>query len=317
VTPKAILSALLFVAAFMLASPGGANAQASGISPNTTLEGLTVVAPSEPDAKRLPSIVFKFVQSHGAPGRIDQLTRWGSPPCPTTAGLPEDFNTFVSKRVVEVASQVGAPTNKKPACKMNLLIIFTDQPQALLDKVRRQRPQLLGFHYAAQAKRLATINRPIQAWYVTGTKSSRPSPNNDLGGLVKLDDPFEPMAGGSPGSRLTSHVSSEFLAALVVVDTTKTAGQKIGAIADHVAVLSLTRPSQPRPCGELPSILDVMNPDCSSDRGVDAITPWDLAYLKALYRVDSEEYLPMQQGRIVGRMVRDAKERQPASDQPR
>jgi hypothetical protein len=307
--PRAILSALLFVPAVFLAFPGSANAQASGGSPNSTVEGLTVVAPRQPDAEQLPHIVFKFVQSHGAPGRIDQLTRWGTPPCPTTAGLPESFNTFVSKRVVEVASQVGAPTNKKPACKMNLLIVFTDQPQALLDKVRRQRPQLLGFHYAAQAKRLATINRPIQAWYVTGTTSSRPSANNDLGGLVQLDDPFEPMSGGAPGSRLTSHISSEFLAALVVVDTSKTAGRKIGAIADHVAVLSLTRPSQPRPCGELPSILDTMNPDCPSERGVEALTQWDLAYLKALYRIDAEEYLPAQQGRIVSRMVREVKDR--------
>jgi hypothetical protein len=48
-----------------------------------------------------------------------------------------------------------------------------------------------------------------------------------------------------------------------------------------------------------------MNPDCPSDRGVEAVTSWDLAYLKALYRVDSEEYRPMQQGRIVDSMVRE------------
>ena len=52
-----------------------------------------------------------------------------------------------------------------------------------------------------------------------------------------------------------------------------------------------------------------MNPDCPSDRGVQALTAWDVGYLKALYRVDPEEYLPMQQGRIVGRMVREVKDR--------
>jgi len=307
-TPRAILSGLLIATVAMAALPLSASAQAPASSPKT-VEGVTVVGPSQPDAKELPSIIFKFVQSHGAPGRIDQLTRWGSPPCPTTAGLPEAFNTFVSRRVVEIASQVGAPTRKTPTCRMNLLIIFTDQPQALLDKIRRRRPQLLGFHYAAQAKRLATINRPIQAWYVTGTMSSRPSSSNETGGLAKLDDPFEQTPGGAAGSRLTSHVSSQFLAILVVVDTTKTAGQPIGAITDQVAVLSLTRPAQPRPCGELPSILDVVNPDCPSDRGVQALTDWDVAYLKALYRVDPEEYLPMQQGRIVGRIVREVRDR--------
>lgn len=303
--PRSLLVAVMV--AMVVAPPSRASDEPP--SPAATVEGLTVVAPGQPDAKRLPSIVFKFVQSHGAPGRIDQLTRWGTPPCPTTAGLPESFNTFVSKRVAEVASQVGAPRSKVPTCRMNLLIVFTDQPQALLDKVRRRRPQLLGFHYAAQAKRLATINRPIQAWYVTGTTSSRPSSSSETGGLAKLDDPFEQTPGGGAGSRLTSHVSSQFLAILVVVDTTKTAGQPIGAIADQVAVLSLTRPAQPRPCGELPSVLDVVNPDCPSDRGVQALTAWDVAYLKALYRVDPEEYLPMQQGRIVGHMVREAKDR--------
>ena len=306
--PRALLSGLLLATVSMAVFPLSASAQAPASSPKT-VEGLTVVAPRPPDAKELPSLVFRFVQSHGAPGRIDQLTRWGSPPCPTTAGLPEAFNSFLSKRVVEVASQVGAPTSKTPTCRMNLLIVFTDQPQALLDGVRRRRPQLLGFHYAAQAKRLATINRPIQAWYVTGTASSRPSSSSETGGLAKLDDPFEQTPGGGAGSRLTSHVSSQFLAILVVVDTTRTAGQPIGAIADQVAVVSLTRPAQPRPCGELPSILDVVNPDCPSDRGVQALTDWDVAYLKALYRVDPEEYLPMQQGRIVGRMVREVNDR--------
>ena len=304
---RAILSGLLLAAAALAASPTRAVDPPSATPPQTTVEGLTVVRPRQPDAK-LPSIVFKFVQSHGATARIDQLTRWGVPPCPATAGLPESFNAFVSKRVVELASQVGAPASRTPACKMNLLIVFTDEPQALLDKVRRRHPALLGFHYAAQAKRLATFNRPIQAWYVTGTKSSQPSSRNDTGGLAQLDDPFQPMAGGAAGSRLTSRISSEFLAALVVVDTTKTAGQEIGAIADQVAVLSLTRAAQPRPCGELPSILDVMNPDCGADRGVAAITAYDLAYLKALYGIKPEEYAAAQQGRIVSRMVRELKD---------
>ncbi len=306
---EAILSGLLLAAAALTASPAQAVDPPAPAPPQTTVEGVTVTGQRQPDAKRLPGIVFKFVQSHGATGRIDQLTRWGVVPCPTTAGLPEAFNAFVSKRVAEIAAQVGAPTNKTQACRMNLLVVFTDEPQALLDKVRRRHPELLGFHYAAQAKRLATFNRPIQAWYVTGTKSSQPSAKNETGGLPQVDDPFYPMAGGAAGSRLTSHISSEFLAALVVVDTTRTAGQEIGAIADQVAMLSLTRAAQPRPCGELPSILDIMNPDCPSDRGVAAVTAYDLAYLKALYGIDPEEYAAEQQGRIVSRMVRELKDR--------
>lgn len=269
--------------------------------PTTTVEGVTVIGPGGPDPEQLPSIVFKFVQSHGAPGRIGQLSRWAIPVCPKTVGLPEAFNAFVSARVVAVASQVGAPGAKAAACAPNLLIVFTTEPQKLLDNVRKDYPELLGFHYAAQTKRLATFNRPIQAWYVTGTKA--------VGGLVETDAEFERPPSGSAGSRLTSRLRSQFLAALIVVDTTKVVDHEVGAIADHVAMLSLARPSSPRPCGELSSILDVMNPDCASDRGPDAITPYDLAYLKALYGANPEEHLSAQQGRIVSRMVRELKGR--------
>src|ERR1700754_3586395 len=108
----AILSGLLLAATALAASPSRAADPPSATPPQTTVEGVTVVGPDQPDAKQLPSIVFKFVQSHGATGRIDQLTRWGVPPCPTTAGLPEPLNAFVSKRVLEVASQAGVPTSR-------------------------------------------------------------------------------------------------------------------------------------------------------------------------------------------------------------
>jgi hypothetical protein len=272
--------------------------------PGATVEGLTVIGPRPPGPEELPHLVFKFTQSHGAPGRIGQLSRWAMPVCPKTRGLPPEFNSFVTARVVEVAARVGAPSDKNPACEANVLILFTTEPQRLMEAIRRDYPDLLGFHYRAQAKRLATFKRPIQSWYVTGTK-----PRD---GYVELDSQFHWTPSGSADSRLTSKLRSEFLLVLVVVDANKAQGREIGAVADNVAMLSLARPAETPGCSALPSALDAMAADCQAVASVDGLTPYDAAYLKGLYASDPEDRLLARSGKIAGRMVRELKGRQAA-----
>jgi hypothetical protein len=302
---RALPRLLVVTAAFALGFGTAAAAQpAPGNTPSdpaeNTVDSLTVTAPPQPKAEQLPSIVSKFVDSHGSPSpgsRAHQLSRWKIAVCAKTGGLSQPFNDFVSARVAQTAVSVGAAYDKDPACSPNLLIIFTTRPQALLDNIRKDHPQMLGFHYAAQVKRLATIKRPIQAWYLTATK--------DFQGGIHRDFEFQRPMSGQAGSRLTANISSEFVGALVVVDTTKIAGQRIGAIADHVAMLSLARPGTLKTCTELPSILDALDADCPSSLGVDAMTPYDLAYLKGLYAVNPEENLQLQQRKITTRIVRE------------
>jgi hypothetical protein len=263
---------------------------------STTVESLTVTgAKTLPDD--LPAIVAKFVQSHGAPSRIGQLSRWTVPICPKAEGLSDPFNAWVARRERQVAASVGAPVDRHANCKPNLLIVFTTKPQELLDNVRKHQPQMLGFHYAAQTKQLASFSHPFQAWYITGT-----APED---GQVLMDTEFAGPPGGTAGSRLTSHLTSQFIGALVVMDSTQAIGHQIGAIADHVAMLSLARASQVSGCSELPSILDFLNPDCRSDIDVEAMTAYDTAYLKGLYSVSPIEYLAAQRSEIAGRMMRE------------
>ena len=77
------------------------------------------------------------------------------------------------------------------------------------------------------------------------------------------------------------------------------------SIADAVAMMSLERaprPKGPRACQELPSILDALNPGCPSSAAVDALTPADLAYLKALYAADPKWLASIQKGQIAAQM---------------
>lgn len=267
---------------------------------SSTVETLTVVAPKV-EQEKLAAVVNRFVEAHSATSRIDQLSRWTGAVCPQTGGLTTPFDAYVTARVKAVAAGVGAPVDRHPnrnfPCKTNLLIVFTTTPQALMDDVRKHHPQMLGFHYAAQAQRLAIVNYPIQAWYMTGTAPE--------GGNVEIDDEFHRLPNGSAGSRLTSRISSQFVGVLVVIDASKIVGHQIGAIADSAAMLSLAHASQVKGCSELPTILDFLNPDCPAGADPLGLSRYDVAYLKGLYSIDPREHLSAQRSEIGSRILRE------------
>jgi len=70
---------------------------------------------------------------------------------------------------------------------------------------------------------------------------------------------------------------------ILVVDTSKVVGYTVGALADYLAMLTLSVAQSPDHCDPLPSILDLMSSSCTGREMPTAITAGDLAFLKALY----------------------------------
>jgi hypothetical protein len=292
-------------------------------SQSTLVPGLTVVAPKKTHQSSVPIPVLRdFVKAHGAPSHIGQLARWQQDVCPTTVGLPPEFNAFVTQHVKDVAASVGAPTKLKGKCDTNIEIVFTTHPQTFIDSIRNKAPVLLGFHYPAQLKRLTTFSHPIQAWYATATEGPAPpagallaagggkddggSINSFLsqqsgGGLV-LDDSNGQAPGGSGGSRFTVKRSSQFMVVTIVADSNKASDHQIGAIADYVALLALSQTKVVDDCSPLPSITNLMSPTCDEASKTEALSEGDIAYLKALYATNLSNALWVQQGDIVDRM---------------
>jgi len=99
-------------------------------------------------------------------------------------------------------------------------------------------------------------------------------------------------------------VHSDIYNALIVVDAKAILGRSIGSIADYVAVLALTMASAPERCGTLPSILDMLLPNCADKEHLTGITSGDLAFLRALYNTDLEVVLPLERSSIDGSMTR-------------
>jgi hypothetical protein len=302
---RATLFAL--VAASIAMAPLAASAATSPASPDasrappTALAGITVTAPRPPPAPQISDrAVHDFVRAHGAATRIGQLARWREPICAQTFGLPPEFNAFVSRRIAEVGVSVGAPAARAGPCVANISVFFTTRAQAFMDHVRSKRPELLGYHYHAQAARLATFDRPIQAWYVTATQGAN--------GETQVDDSCCGMPGGTPGSSFGAGLASEFSGVMIVADWTKVAGYEVGAIADYIAVLALSHAKSLEACGTAPSIADLISTVCDRARP-QAITDDDVAYLKALYGINPRLFLSTQQGAVADRMKRNLADR--------
>jgi hypothetical protein len=282
---------LLFALALALPDP------AASVPP--AIPEVTVTAPKPPEPQQIAGeSVPIFIQKHAKPALLTgQLGRWLTEICPRTEGLTPAFNGFVGARIEAIAASVGAPHEWTSQCRPNVGIYFTDAPQKMLDEVVKHAPQLLGFHYPHQAKRLATVNRPIQAWYVTAIRG--------LAGPDVVDSIWGEVPAGRLGSRLTTGRSSLIVFVLVVADTRKLLNFSIGSISDYIAVLTLSRPTSLDGCEALPSIIDLMSPICGATSESIAITAGDIAFLRALYSVNMEQPLSLQRTDIQNKMLRE------------
>ena len=292
----------------MAALPAAAADPPAAKSPSTTVEGVTVQAPK----KSYDRQIHDFVASSDAQTRIGQLPRWTDKICPHTIGMTPEFDEFVSNRILAVAVKVHAPFGDRRSCKPNLLIVFTPEPQAMLDQVLKERPSTVGFHYTqGEAKQLARVTHPIQAWYATETE--------DLKGRVTPDDPdfdWTPTqnpddilanATAAEGSRLRSGLQSRFSSVLVVADTTKVLGRPIGALADYIAVLALAQAKALDGCRDLPSITNLFSTDCPQPQTPGEATAADLAFLRGLYSTNATLFGDIQQLAIASEMKRSLK----------
>ncbi|HEY2051393.1 MAG TPA: hypothetical protein VGH03_18800 [Caulobacteraceae bacterium] len=301
-------------------------------------------APNAPPADRIAPLVVTpapglsggelqkaadgFVQARTVATRIGRLARWRVPICPVVDGLPPDMNAAIAGRVRQIATAAGVPVAPPGCSPNNVEIEFTAHPQALFSMAQKHNWILSGFHYASQDRQIAEVTRPIQAWYVTATRSTaigtaeaataigggmngatfqvtagHDQVNGGPVGVAVIDDPLGRTPGEEPGSRLNDSLSSEFANVLVIIDQTKVAGASTQAIADYVAVMALTQVADLDDCNALPSVLDLMARGCSPARSPEMLTASDLSYLQALYGTETRLPVSYSRGAIASHLT--------------
>jgi hypothetical protein len=317
------------VAAAVESSVPGSASTASALSnvnvavnPAPEIPTVTVTAPKPPDPEQLAGdSVPKFIAAHARPAAVTgQLARWHEGICPVSSGLSPGFNAFVSARIEAISAIVGAPHREIGHCKHNIQIIFTTEPEKLIDEVSKKRGSaLLGYHYSRDTQKLATFRHPIQGWYVTATQNDNGEfAIDDAAPIQQQSAPISSVAafalqsgttpGGRLGTRLVTGLSSLLVHVLVIADLRKVNGYTIGSISDYLAMLVLSQTQSPDTCGPLPSILDLMASHCDAQEKPEAVTAGDLAFLHALYSTDLREKYSLEAGDIQHSMMREFKD---------
>jgi hypothetical protein len=256
-------------------------------------ETVIVTGKKPSDQKSLDDVVRAFVDAHAKYSpKIDQLTRWVTPVCPEVRNLPGGYGDFITKRIKAIAASVGAPT--KEPCKLDIEIIFSADPQAILDKVAASDERLLGYHFVHDTNNAAKVTQPIQAWYVTSTSNAL---------KTYIDDPYHQTPSGTLGTRFSHGLYSVFNHILIIVNTDKVAGYPIGPVADYIAMLALSQAEAPDNCNDLDSILDYMAPNCTQKP--ESLTVADKTYLEGLYHMDKWDIGSLQKSNISEHMQDD------------
>jgi len=271
-------------------------------------------------ATKAREVLDKFAKSFTTETKVTgKIARWERAVCPSVIGQKPETNRFITQRLQAIAAAGGAHVNADPSCTANIQIIFTTTPQQLLDQVYKDDPDYLGYATTSeQRKTLATISRPVQAWYTTETIDldgvHRMDSGRKLGNGVMMSNftasslPFSMGVNRDPidlpyafytrvtGNHIDNGLRTGLNHVIVVVDSAKMAGQKLIPLADYISMLALTQLSSLDTCQTLPSIVNLMARDC--DQRIEGMTATDLAYLTGLYKMDADKSYIFQQDEI-------------------
>ena len=266
----------------------------------TATESVTV------SASKLRRMFHTFEDTFQTPTALgDKLARWERRICPVVVGQSPHVADFIRQRIKYIALAAGAPINAEPSCQANIEVVFTTTPQALLDNVRQHAVDYLGYAASnAQLAKLATVTRPVQAWYTTETRDNngRRLIDSDIvttagGGLM-----FLPTIYGSSGGHIGNGMTSGFNHIMIVIDSAKVAGEKIVPLSDYIAMLALTQIKSLDACQQQqPSVVNMLAAGC--DHAQDGLSAFDLAYLQGLYGMSASRGLLFQRNDIAAIMT--------------
>jgi hypothetical protein len=217
--------------------------------------------------------------------------RWTEPICLRVVGLSDRQTAIVEARIREVAVLVRAPL-ARGKCSGNAIVSFTGNGADVASEIARRAPNRMREVPEAQRNRYLTDMLPARWWYSTGTGAAdgmAPSSVGAPGVFFENSDATVSAlnVSGDEGAivtRRSSLVSTQTArsihSATVIIDATQTRGAAIETLADFAALVLL---AEVKP-GARSSSISVLAAFGGYDppRG---LTDWDMAFLRALYRI--------------------------------
>jgi hypothetical protein len=200
----------------------------------------------------------------------------------------------------------------KPGCKANVLVMIAPDADAFTKAIVRAQPRAFGGftgHTRGRSalKAFEDTPRPVRWWHVTQTKAS--------GGFTASEptDSGRGLSGPTMEvwdmSHIHTNVVEVFGGILIVVDAKRAQGVSYQALCDYISMVALAQIDPDADVTALPSILTLFHDRDAGASLPTGLTPWDLAYLKALYDVRTDRERAT---RVKGEIADDMKKSAPA-----
>jgi hypothetical protein len=272
-------------------------------SDSAAISQVTVEARREALKQRLNTFISNVTRAN-AGSLQDPLAVWDSPLCFAIAGLPRPQGEYVLDRLSKAAEAAGAALASDQNCRPRFIVVFTDQPEALLRSWYHHSLTPFNCSFPWPVDDFIKMQRPVRVWYNLELRVP-------LAGLPSTVDPGEYVrvlpgtcghtkAPGSTGSHITFHTVPDFASVLVVVDVHRIEGFKLSQVADYIAMSGLTKINYDASVADDPTVLNLFS--TSGDAVPEGLTDWDRSFLEAIYH--TYQYVRGQRGAVVDRMLR-------------
>jgi hypothetical protein len=276
-----------------LAAPAAPAAMSSSAA--DTLQEVTVTAKRFELAQRVSKFVYRIAALQNEEG----LPRWWQPVCPLVGGLTRKDGEFVLERLSEIAREAGVPLAGE-TCAPNLFIVVNPDPQRLLRNMTLEtRVQVFTGAKPSVVDAFIRTPQPVKAWYRTAMATPDGAIIGDANRPAASDDGYPIIDASTSYAKL--NVIWVFAKVLVVVSQAQLRSVTRGQFADYVAMVGLANLKPGASLGDTPTIMTLF--DGAPHSAPAALSDWDLAFLKSLYRTDQSS--KGQRGQMVNSMVRE------------
>jgi len=267
-----------------------------------------VVTGTRPTRAEARERAAAFVRELGVASGERPVARWADPVCPVVRGIAEPYARIVQTRMRAIAATAGIEAGRE-GCHPNISVSFVGDAAGLMQEVQRRSPTRLNEVQANDRQALLNGAAPVRWWYITETRSRHAMRNapqslqtetgGQGGGSFSASGSFDADAMSQYNSSIVStQVNRVLLDAAVVVDFDDVSGRSLESVAAYAAFVAFAevRAADASPPG---SVLGMFG----QNAGVETLTDWDMAFLRALYRLPLDREARRHRGLLVRDMV--------------